>query len=81
MAFDPAHRTTANGLDSLDPLTTPSQDAEPFRRILAAREGLVRAERELRDAVATARDTGISWTVIGAALDTTRQAAQQRFGR
>ena len=27
-----------------------------------------------------ARDAGDSWSIIGAALDTTRQAAQQRFG-
>lgn len=81
MAFDPVHGTTADGLDTLDPLTVASQDTAPFRRILAAREGRARAEQELRDAVAAARDDGVSWTVIGAALDTTRQAAQQRFGR
>jgi hypothetical protein len=28
-----------------------------------------------------AREAGDSWTVIGAALDTTRQAAFQRFGK
>ena len=31
--------------------------------------------------LAAAREAGDSWTVIGAALDTTRQAAFQRFGR
>jgi hypothetical protein len=57
----------------------PSQCAH-FRRILEARENLGAAEQELRDAVRSARDAGDSWTLIGAALDTTRQAAQQRFG-
>ena len=52
-----------------------------FRRILAARRAIAEAEQELRDAVKAARDAGDSWTVIGAALDTTRQAAFQRFGR
>jgi len=52
-----------------------------FRRILAARKAIADAEQELRDAVKAARDAGDSWTVIGAALDTTRQAAFQRFGR
>ncbi|UEJ81965.1 hypothetical protein Bra3105_14075 [Brachybacterium halotolerans subsp. kimchii] len=81
MAFDPVHGTVADGLDTLDPLTAPSQDAAPFRRILTAREELAHAEQELRDSVTAAREAGVSWTVIGAALDTTRQAAQQRFGR
>ena len=68
------------GLDHLAPSTHPSRDAASFRRIIAARNGLAAAEQELRDAVRAAREAGDSWTVIGAALDTTRQAAQQRFG-
>ena len=68
------------GLDELDVASHPARDAAQFRRILAAREDLADAERELRDAVRAAREAGDSWTVIGAALDTTRQAAQQRFG-
>ncbi len=68
------------GLDQLDVATHPARDAAHFRRIIAARQALAAAEREVRDAVRAARDAGDSWTVIGAALDTTRQAAQQRFG-
>ena len=68
------------GLDHLDPSTHPARDAASFRRILAARRDLAAAERELREAVRAAREAGDSWTVIGAALDITRQAAQQRFG-
>lgn len=68
------------GLDQLDVTTHPARDAAHFRRIIAARGDLAAAEQELRDAVKAAREAGDSWTVIGAALDTTRQAAQQRFG-
>lgn len=71
----------STGLDQLDVRTHPSRDAAHFRRILAARKALTDAEQELRDAVNDAREAGDSWTVIGAALDTTRQAAYQRFGQ
>jgi dihydroxyacetone kinase len=69
------------GLESLDPRTHTARDAVHFRRIIAARKDLAAAEQELRDVVEAARAAGDSWTVIGAALDTTRQAAYQRFGR
>lgn len=39
------------------------------------------AEPELRDAVAEARATGDSWTAIGAARGTTKQAAYQGFAK
>jgi hypothetical protein len=68
------------GLDDLDPRQTPARDAVHFRRIIQARQALAAAEQELHDAVRTAREAGDSWTIIGAALDTSRQAAQQRFG-
>lgn len=68
------------GLDQLRPTVRDARDATYFRRINAAREGLAAAETELRAAVQAARAAGDSWTVIGAALDTTRQAAFQRFG-
>lgn len=74
-------RNETTGLDQLDPTSHPARDAVHFRRILAARKAIADAEQELRDAVKAARDAGDSWTVIGAALDTTRQAAFQRFGR
>ena len=69
-----------HGLDTLDPAKTPARDAVHFRRILAARKNLAAGEDELRQAVADAREAGETWAVIGAALDTTRQAAYQRFG-
>ncbi|WP_415854004.1 hypothetical protein [Sinomonas sp. G460-2] len=76
------HRNEADaGLDALDPAENPARDAASFRRIITARKGLEQAEAELRAAVAAAREAGDSWTVIGAALDTSRQAAQQRFAK
>lgn len=71
----------STGLDQLDVRTHPARDAAHFRRILAARKAMAEAEQELRDAVHEARRAGDSWAVIGAALDTSRQAAYQRFGR
>ncbi|MGM0386165.1 MAG: hypothetical protein ACQERF_09330 [Actinomycetota bacterium] len=72
------HDTT--WLDQLEPSANTARDAVHFRRILAARQHIADADAELREAVKAAREAGDSWTVIAAALDTTRQAAQQRFG-
>lgn len=67
-------------LDELDPATVTAHDALHFRRIIAAREGVVRAKRELHDAVTAARTAGDSWLAIGTALGVSKQAAQKRFG-
>ncbi|MCC5951594.1 MAG: hypothetical protein JJU45_05810 [Acidimicrobiia bacterium] len=77
------HRTDtdATGLDDVDPQSLEARDATHFRRIIAARQRIDEAEDELRAAVRAAREAGDSWSVIGAALDITRQAAYQRFGR
>lgn len=72
--------TDVTGLDQLDPAVTDARDATHVRRIIAARKALAAAETELRAAVTAARKAGDSWAVIGTALDTTRQAAYQRFG-
>jgi hypothetical protein len=43
---------------------------------------MLRAAQDLRRSlVGEARQQGLSWAAIGAALGTTRQAAQQRYGR
>ncbi|MGO0577698.1 hypothetical protein [Ornithinimicrobium panacihumi] len=68
-------------LDELDPATVQARDAVHFRRIIAAKEGMAQAERELHDAVRAAREAGDSWLSIGLALGVTKQAAQKRFGR
>ncbi|MDQ4501292.1 hypothetical protein [Sinomonas sp. ASV322] len=69
------------GLDVVSPTTHPAREAVNFRRIIAARKGVEKADAELRAAVKAAREEGDSWAIIGAALDISRQAAQQRFGR
>jgi len=56
------------------------RDARHLRRIIAARKQVSEADVELRAAVAAARESGDSWAAIGMALETTRQAAYQRFG-
>ncbi len=76
--------TTRNddiGLDDLDPSSVPARDASHFRAIIAANDALSDADAGLRAAVREARDAGDSWTVIGAALGVSKQAAQQRFSR
>lgn len=74
-------RSETHALDAINPETHPGLDGQPWRRIIAARQAVTAAEHELREAIEEARAAGYSWTVIGAALDTTRQAAFQRFGR
>jgi Protein of unknown function (DUF3887) len=49
--------------------------------IAAARQQVAAAEAELQQAVDRARAAGHSWREIGDVLETTRQAAFQRFGR
>lgn len=68
-------------LDDLDPSKVTARDAVHFRRIIAAQDNILRADRELRDAVLAAREAGDSWLSIGVALGVTKQAAQKRFGR
>ena len=48
--------------------------------LVDARKALERAEVQIDQAVHAARAEGASWTVIGAALGVSRQAARQRFG-
>lgn len=59
----------------------PARDASHFRTIIAANEALGEANAKLRLAVREARAAGDSWSVIGAALGVSKQAAQQRFSR
>jgi hypothetical protein len=55
--------------------------APALAAIAQARRQAAAAEDELQRAVDRARATGHSWREIGDVLDTTRQAAFQRFGR
>ena len=57
-------------------------DERPVEEYLLQRAALGRArsERQIVDAVAAARASGISWNKIGEILGTSAQAAQQRYG-
>ena len=57
-------------------------DERPVEEYLLERAALARArsERQIVDAVATARSKNIPWTRIGELLGTSAQAAQQRYG-
>lgn len=83
MAKTPVHdeaTATEEWLDSLDPAQLEFRDATHLRAIISAGKAVTAAEAKLRKAVTDARAAGDSWTVIGAALGVTKQAAQQRFG-
>lgn len=67
-------------LDQLDPAAVVARDGSYVRAVIAAGEAMTGAEQTLRRAVGTARATGTSWTVLGAALGTTPEAVEERFG-
>ena len=57
-------------------------DERPVEEYVLERAVLSRArsERQIVDAVVSARSAEISWSTIGAILGTSGQAAQQRYG-
>ena len=57
-------------------------DERPVEEYLLERAALARArsERQIVDAITTARTKGVTWTRIGELLGTSAQAAQQRYG-
>lgn len=74
-------QSVEQALDDLVPNPDDAQDATPFREIFRAARAVDVAQTELRATVARARAAGASWTVVGAALGVTKQAAAQRFPR
>lgn len=71
----------AQQFEDYEPQADDERDPEVFRALLAAGANRVSAEAELADAVVKARAAGYSWALIGGAIGTTGQAAQQRYGR
>lgn len=67
-------------LDALDPDQTPARDADDLRAVGIAVAAVAAAEAQLRTAVGAARKQRRSWTLIGAALGVSKQAAAMRFG-
>jgi hypothetical protein len=70
-ATDPGVQTT----------TAPTAAESPLAAIATARGLAAQADAALQQAVDDARSAGHSWREIGVMLDTSRQAAFQRFGR
>jgi predicted neutral ceramidase superfamily lipid hydrolase len=62
------------------PTPSPVTDAEA-ERIRAAARAVDHARRDLEAAVHEAREAGLSWSAVGQALGTSRQAAWERFAR
>jgi hypothetical protein len=56
-------------------------DGSPLAAMAAARQLSAAANAAMQEAVDQARAAGHSWREIGDVLETTRQAAFQRFGR
>ena len=52
-----------------------------IERVHEAAGRIIDAEASLSNRVREAKENGSTWDEIGTALGTTRQAAQQRFGR
>lgn len=59
----------------------PETGGSPLDAIATARRSAAEADAALQRAVDQAREAGHSWREIGDVLETTRQAAFQRFGR
>jgi hypothetical protein len=76
--MDTQNRTVSASVDAPERGATSADGTEEFQRIIAARAGVNDANAELRLAVRAARATGLSWAMIGAALDTSRCSAAAR---
>jgi len=59
----------------------PGPDVDVLGWVATAHQQTNAAQATLAAAVTRARQTGVSWTVIGAQLGPSRQGAQQRFSR
>jgi hypothetical protein len=81
---EPADRTVSRIRATADRFTAELAGAgagSPLTAIAAARELDAAASAALQETVDRARAAGHSWREIGAVLETSRQAAFQRFGR
>ena len=58
-----------------------STDAGELQALRDAAAARAQAEQDVADAVGDARARGLPWSVIGAAIGTTGQAANQRYGK
>ncbi|MCQ4360618.1 hypothetical protein KQR54_05565 [Mycobacterium gordonae] len=70
-------------LNSIDPaaIASPDADASRLRRIGDAVRAVAHSQVELATAVEEARSHGHTWNQVAAMLGTSRQAAQERYGK
>lgn len=78
--IDEAARRFDKWADELDPATARVEDLSDLRAIAEADAAVRHEQARLTEQVARARGRGRSWSIIGAILGVSRQAARQRFG-
>lgn len=66
--------------EGFDPTEGTELDPAMWRGLLDAAAARASSEAGLANAVIAARNAGFSWALIGQAVGTTGQAAQQRYG-
>ncbi len=71
----------AERFESFEPGTKNRARGRALAAVHRAALSRARAEANLLDVVARARDDGHSWTAIGTMLGTSGEAARQRYGR
>lgn len=70
----------ARRFEDLDPEEGTSE-VTPLGELYLAVQERAASERHIAETVATARDRGTSWTVIGDLLGTSGESARQRYGQ
>lgn len=68
-------------IEDFDPTGAPFRDATATATIRAAVASRASADAAVTAAVHEARDNGVTWVEIAAALGVTHQGARQRYGQ
>ena len=71
----------AKKFEDYEPQPGDERDPEAARALRDAGTARSDAGRSIRDAVDKARDSGLSWSLIGSVIGTSGEAARQRYGR
>ncbi len=70
----------ATRFEDYEPNPADQLDAEAVQQLRSAVAEQSQAERHLLEAVRTARESGMSWALIGSFVGTSGEAARQRYG-
>ena len=71
----------AKRFEDYEPEAGDERDPDAARALRQAVVSRSDAERSIRDAVAQAREAGMSWALIGSLIGTSGEAARQRYGQ